>query len=64
MHFPVLIFLILQTIQDEHILFYLDDKELVREPVSFCHTMDWKVGLLKLIPALDAAVLDYMAEPL
>ena len=50
------------TIQDEHILFYLDDKELVREPVSFCHTMDWKVGLLKLIPALDAAVLDYMAE--
>ena len=24
--------------------------------------MDWKVGLLKLIPALDAAVLDYMAE--
>ena len=50
------------TIQDEHILFYLDDKELIREPVSFCHTMDWKVGLLKLIPALDAAVLDYMAE--
>ena len=50
------------TIQDEHILFYLDDKELVREPVSFCHTMDWKVGLLKLIPALDATVLDYMAE--
>ena len=49
-------------IQEDHILFYLDDKELVREPVSFCHTMDWKVGLLKLIPALDAAVLDYMAE--
>ena len=37
---------------------YLDDKELIREPVSFCHTMDWKVGLLKLIPALDAAVLE------
>ena len=49
-------------IQEDHILFYLDDKELVCEPVSFCHTMDWKVGLLKLIPALDAAVLDYMAE--
>ena len=49
-------------IQEDHILFYLDDKELVREPVSFCHTMDWKVGLLKLIPALDATVLDYMAE--
>ena len=38
------------TIQEEHILFYLDDKELLKEPVQFfCH-LNPNVGLLKLIP--------------
>lgn len=50
------------TIQDDHILFYLDDKELIREPVSFYHQLDSNIGLLKLIPSMDATVLDYMAE--
>ena len=50
------------TIQEEHILFYLDDKELLKEPVQFfCH-LNPNVGLLKLIPSMDASLLDYMAE--
>lgn len=50
------------AIQDEHILFYLDDKELIREPVTFYHRLDSNIGLLKLIPSMDATVLDYMAQ--
>ena len=50
------------TIQDSHLIFYLDDKELLKEPVRFYHTLNTSVGLLKLIPSMDAAVLDYMAE--
>lgn len=50
------------TIQDSHLIFYLDDKELLKEPVRFYHTLNTNVGLLKLIPSMDAAVLDYMAE--
>ncbi len=50
------------TIQDGHLIFYLDDKELLKEPVRFFHHLNTSVGLLKLIPSMDAAVLDYMAE--
>lgn len=50
------------TIQDEHIIFYIDDKPLMREPVSFYHQMNSNITLLKLIPSMDATVLDYMAE--
>ena len=50
------------AIQDGHIIFYLDDKELIREPVRFYHGLDERVSLLKLIPSMDAGVLDYMAE--
>ena len=49
------------TIQDEHILFYLDDKAQVTEPLTFYHQMDSSVGLIKLIPSADASLLDYMA---
>lgn len=48
------------TIQDEHILFYLDDKSLIQEPVTFHHQMNSNIGLLKLIPSMDATMLDYM----
>ena len=37
------------AIQDGHIIFYLDDKELIREPVRFYHGLDERVSLLKLI---------------
>lgn len=50
------------TIQDGHIIFYLDDKSQLTEPVRFYHNLDSRVALLKLIPALDSGVLDYMGE--
>ena len=49
-------------IQEEHILFYLDDKALITEPVIFFRRLNPNVGLLKLIPSTDASLLDYMAE--
>ena len=48
-------------IQEDHILFYLDDKAQVTEPLTFYHQMDSSVGLMKLIPSADASLLDYMA---
>lgn len=50
------------TIQDGHVIFYLDDKRQLDKPVRFYHQLDPKVALLKLIPALDSGVLDYMGE--
>ena len=49
-------------IQDGHIIFYLDDKGLLEQPVSFCHQLNAKVALLKLIPSMESGVLDYLAE--
>ena len=50
------------VIHDDHIIFYLDDKEHVSGPAVFYHNLDTRVALLKLIPSMDAGVLDYMAE--
>lgn len=50
------------AIQEEHVIFYLDDKNLIRQPVSFYRQLDPKVALLKLIPAMPAALLESMAE--
>ena len=50
------------VIHDDHIIFYLDDKDHVTGPAVFYHHLDSKVALLKLIPSMDAGVLDYMAE--
>lgn len=50
------------TIQDGHIIFYLDDKALNTKPVSFYHELNSSVVLLKLIPSMDASILEYMAE--
>ena len=52
----------LAVIQDEHILFYIDDKWQDRESVRFYHELNDKVALLKLIPSMDSSILDYMAE--
>lgn len=49
------------AIQEDHILFYLDDKPGDAQ-VKFYHEMNSGVVLLKLIPSMDAALLDYMAE--
>ena len=50
------------AIQDGHVIFYIDDKNQMTEPVTFYHMLDSHVALLKLIPSMDATVLDYMAE--
>ncbi|MFA6856828.1 MAG: asparaginase [Treponema sp.] len=51
----------LASIQDERCIFYIDDKKQNQQPVSFSRILDDKVTLLKLIPSMDASVLDYMA---
>lgn len=52
----------LATIQDNRIIFYLDDKQLLSEPVRFFHQLNDRVALLKLIPSMEAGVLDYLAD--
>ena len=49
-------------IQDEHIIFYLDDKKQQKDKVRFYDQLNPNVALLKLIPSMNSAVLDYMAE--
>ena len=55
----------LAVIQDEHIIFYVSDKEQAvnvnMRPV-FYHTLNSNITLLKLIPSMDADLLDYMAR--
>ena len=53
----------LAVIQEEHILFYIDDKWQDKETVRFYHDLDSRVALLKLIPSMGSSVLDYLAEP-
>ena len=48
------------TIQDNHIIFYLDDKDQVSADVTFYHKLDSKVTLLKLIPSMNGGILDYL----
>lgn len=50
------------TILDDHIIFYIDDKASLPEPVSFYHKLNSNIALLKLIPSMDASILEYMAE--
>ncbi len=50
------------TIQDGHIIFYLDDKHQLADPVRFYRELNSRVALLKLIPSMDRGVLDYMAD--
>lgn len=52
----------LAVIQEERIIFYLDDKWQDRESVRFYRELNSSVALLKLIPSMDAALLDAMAE--
>jgi L-asparaginase len=50
------------SVQDERCIFYIDDKKQHTAPVQFYHTLNQHVTLLKLIPSMDAGLLDYMAE--
>lgn len=51
----------LATIHEDQIIFYLDDKAALEKPVHFYQTLSPDVTLLKLIPSMDASLLDYMA---
>lgn len=52
----------LAVIQDETILFYIDDKWQDRESVRFYHKLNSNVALLKLIPSMAPSVFEYLAE--
>ena len=52
----------LAVIQDETILFYIDDKWQDRESVRFYHKLNSNVALLKLIPSMDPSGFEYLAE--
>lgn len=52
----------LAAIRDGRILFYLNDKPASLRPPTFYHQLNPCVTLLKLIPAMDASILDYMAR--
>lgn len=52
----------LAAIQDERILFYLDDKAQLQEPVRFYHSLNPSIALFKLIPSSQADVLSYIAK--
>lgn len=49
-------------IQEDHIIFYLDDKKLIRDEVKFYHQLNSHVGLLKLIPSMNSSILEHMAQ--
>ncbi len=51
----------LAVIQDGRILRYIDEPR-PREPVAFFDALDERVSVVKLIPGMDACVLDYLRE--
>lgn len=50
------------TIQDQQVIFYLDDKALLTDSIRFYDRLNQKIALLKLIPSLEAGVLTYLAD--
>lgn len=46
------------VIQDGRIAFYIDDKDKIKGTVRFYHTLNENILLLKLIPGMDASVLN------
>ncbi len=56
MNFPFI-----ATIQEDRVIFYLNDKKDLDAPVMFSHKLNTHVGLLKLIPSVDTTVVDFMA---
>ncbi len=50
------------TIQEPHVIFYLDDKALLKAPVRFYDSLNPRIALLKLIPSMEAGVLSYLAD--
>lgn len=51
----------LAVIQDHRIFFYIDDKKHNNENIVFYDKLNTRIGLLKLIPSMDAQLLKFMA---
>ena len=49
-------------IQDDRIIFYIDDKDQSTSPLKFCHTLNNRVFLLKLIPGTSGRVLETLSS--
>lgn len=50
------------VIQDDRIVFYIDDKGQRKAPLSFCQKLNDRVFLLKLIPGTGGSVLEALAS--
>ena len=45
------------VIRDGRIIFYIDDRNLITEPVRFYHELNERILLLKLVPGTDGSIL-------
>lgn len=50
------------VIQEQRIIFYIEDHFRLTEPVRFCHKMNERVLLLKMIPGMDGRILNMLAD--
>lgn len=50
------------VIQDQRIVFYIDDKNRVVDRIRFYHKLDDRVFLLKLIPGSNGLIIDSLTE--
>ncbi len=49
-------------IQDDRIIFYIDDKDQTTSPLKFCHQLNDRIFLLKLIPGISGQILESLYE--
>lgn len=47
---------------DDRVVFYIDDKDKIQGEVQFFEHMNDRIFLLKLIPGMDASILNYVFE--
>lgn len=50
------------VIQEQRIIFYIEDQFRLTEPVRFYHKMNERVLLLKIIPGMDGRILNILAD--
>ena len=50
------------VIHDDRIIFYIDDKDINTRPLSFSHSLNQRVFLLKLIPGTDGTILNSLFD--
>ena len=60
--FSASIFPQIAIIQDSRIIFIIDDKDQSTTPLKFCHTLNDRVFLLKLIPGISGRILEALYD--